>query len=383
MGGCGLVRWSVRGAVWLVAWCFLTGCPGTTPKARAPAHQHIRPPSLSDAPAPTPAKASLPATYEGTIPCDDCPGLRLTLAMWPDGVFYLRATRLQGPNLSAEGASTYEIGRWELTIDGTKLQLFGSQHLPMSFAVKSATRLRKLDADGRELDSGRQWDLVHQKTFSWFEPHVQMDGMYLSEEERGSFTECLTQRVFAIASEAQRRALETHVRQGRTKPKGPVLMTIEGHIVSDADGQAAGRHNIDVQKVVKVWPTETCGRRIVTVRLEDTDWKLVRLRGDPIVPRLDGKEVYVRFQSHGRALLGFTGCNHVRGRYGLEEQRLRIMDVTTTQMACDAGAETEKRLLDGLVSTATWKIRGDTLELYEQDGTGIARFAILQPASEP
>lgn len=375
------MRWTVTGAACLAVSFVLMGCPGG-PVNHDPRPRYIHPPSMADAPTPTPAKASLPATYEGTIPCADCPGLRLTLAMWPDGVFYLRTAALSEVEAAGSDMSTYEIGRWVLTSDGTKLQLIGSADLPISFAVKSATRLRQLDNDDRELDSDRGSDLIRQSEFEWFEPRLRLDGMYLGGPDRGSLTECLTEREFPIASEAQRRRLDAEVQKAQAKRNVAVLATVEGRIVADQGGEAAGRHLIDIERVDHVWPGETCGRRFASISLEDTDWTLVRLRGQPVVQPIEGKEVHVRFRSDGRTLQGYVGCNHVRGRYELDKQRLRIVDLATTGMACDADMVTEERLLTGLSATATWKMRGSHLELYETDGTLIGRFE-ARPSTRP
>ena len=53
---------------------------------------------VSAMPSPTPAKASLPATYEGGL-------------LWPDGVFYRRMTRLDKNGTSQPVIDSYDVGR--------------------------------------------------------------------------------------------------------------------------------------------------------------------------------------------------------------------------------------------------------------------------------
>ncbi|MGD8511510.1 MAG: YbaY family lipoprotein, partial [Gammaproteobacteria bacterium] len=45
---------------------------------------------------PTPAvRLRLPATFRGTLPCADCPGVSHHLDLWPDRVFHLRREWLE------------------------------------------------------------------------------------------------------------------------------------------------------------------------------------------------------------------------------------------------------------------------------------------------
>lgn len=94
---------------------------------------------------------------------------------------------------------------------------------------------------------------------------------------------------------------------------------------------------------------------------------------------IDGEQFHLRFRSEGKTLQDCVGCNQVCGRYEVDKERLRIIDLATTKRACNAGMETEERFLTGMAATATWKIRGNHLELYESDGRPVARFEARLP----
>jgi len=58
------------------------------------------------------AEQSLPATYTGVLPCADCEGIRYTLNMFEDEVFFLRMTYLG----KGKGDSFDDIGTWDLSV---------------------------------------------------------------------------------------------------------------------------------------------------------------------------------------------------------------------------------------------------------------------------
>jgi len=53
-----------------------------------------------------PGGLRLPATFNGTLPCADCVGIRYHLDLWSDGVFHLRQSYL-GTSVVADNR-----GRW-------------------------------------------------------------------------------------------------------------------------------------------------------------------------------------------------------------------------------------------------------------------------------
>jgi copper homeostasis protein (lipoprotein) len=334
---------------------------------------------VSSMPNPTPAKASLPATYEGVLPCADCPGIKTTLNLWPDGVFYRRMTSADKNSTSGHANDSYDVGRWAMTSDGTRLILQTGGDMPDSFAVKSATRLRLLNPDGKEFDSGRDSDLVRQPRLDMFDPRLTLDGMYTTVSGAGRFKECLTEREFSVSAEAQQRVLESAYARVRLTPSEPLLATIEGRISERRDKNSGGQHVVAVERFVNIWPGETCGWGLSGVELENTDWKLVRLGGRPVSRPTGRQETYVRLVSDGKKLQGFAGCNRVLGGYVLEEKRIRVIDLATTRMSCDDIMEEEKEFLNALSLAVTWKIHGNHLELYGPDGKVQGRFESKPP----
>ena len=107
-----------------------------------------------------------PATFSGVLPCADCAGIRYTLNLEPANAFYWRQTYLGKGE--GEGESFYDIGSWSLSEDGKTLTLQGSGEAPLTFAVKSAEMLSKLDLEGKEIQSQLNYNLTRAGQFEWF-----------------------------------------------------------------------------------------------------------------------------------------------------------------------------------------------------------------------
>ena len=62
----------------------------------------------------------LPASFEGELPCADCPGIFYHLDLFEDQMFFLRTTYLG----RGTGAVLDTVGSWEATDDQGRLTLF-------------------------------------------------------------------------------------------------------------------------------------------------------------------------------------------------------------------------------------------------------------------
>ncbi len=87
----------------------LTGCSGDQDAGMAPAAPPVDPPP--------------PGVYAGTFPCDDCPGIEVTLWLRGDGRYFLRQHYLATD--AREGGTFYSLGRWSWRADAERLALAG------------------------------------------------------------------------------------------------------------------------------------------------------------------------------------------------------------------------------------------------------------------
>ncbi len=89
----------------------------------------------------------LPATFSGTLPCADCPGIEVTLTLRADGTYYEHFKYVDRNSQYAE------TGKWAVQNDGKRLVLHGEKNAVEQWTVAGTDELRKLDADGKEIDS--------------------------------------------------------------------------------------------------------------------------------------------------------------------------------------------------------------------------------------
>ena len=112
----------------------------------------------------------------------------------------------------------------------------------------------------------------------------------------------------------------------------------------------------------------------VDVPLENTYWKLVEVGGNAVSTPANGREVYMTLsrEDGSSRLKGHAGCNGLGGDYRIEGRKISFQPITT-RMYCESQMEVEN-LFTGMLSSAdSYRIFGETLELYSQD-TLLGRF---------
>ncbi len=314
---------------------------------------------------------ALPAGFAGELPCADCPGIRYALNLFPDKSFYLRMTYTG----RADAKPFDDIGRWSLSSDGSTLMLKGANESSERFAVKSSDVLRKLDLQGREIDSTLNHDLRRTAAFERIEPRLEMRGMFRYMADAAVFAECQSGQRWPVAMEGEYKTAEAAYLSARKQP-GEELMV-------DLEGQVAMRPNPDsgrptptlvIERYIGIRPGETCGAPFATAPLQETYWKLVLLENKPVIVAENQREPSLVFRSEQNRVTGFGGCNNLTGGYKLNGAEITFGSIAATQMACIQGMDTEEALFKALDKVRTWKIFGEHLELYDAGGNMLARF---------
>jgi|SRR5215472_10905260 len=109
-------------------------------------------------------------------------------------------------------------------------------------------------------------------------------------------------------------------------------------------------------------------------QVENTHWRLVRLRDTPVVAASLQREAFLVLNPGSRRATGSGGCNQISGSYKLKGDRLTFGHMSVTTKACTRGMETEKDFLAALRHATKWNIEGPNLELRDTGGTLLARF---------
>jgi len=317
--------------------------------------------------------ATLPATFTGVLPCADCAGIEHHLDVMPDGSYMLRV-RYLGKD---DGRAFDDIGTWALASDGITLALKGGHEAPLFFSIEDAGTLRKLDLDGRPIESGLDYELRRAEAFAPIEPRLAMRGAFRYMADAADFAECATGRRLPVAMEGAYIDLE---RAYMALPKEgdspvPVMALVEGRIAMRPPMEgSAPLPTLVVERFVRLAPGESCPPRYRTVPLADTPWTLVAVGEEAIVPPQGRPTPQLLLQSAEGRATGSNGCNRFMAGYVVEADRIRFSPAAATRMACPGAEELARRFDDVLASAVRWRVLGEQLELYGADDALLARF---------
>jgi uncharacterized lipoprotein YbaY/heat shock protein HslJ len=202
-----------------------------------------------------------------------------------------------------------------------------------------------------------------------------MRGMYRYLADAAVFTDCATGRRLPVAIAEDHISLERAYLAQRPAPGAPVLVTFQGRIEQrppmEGDGTVA---TVVIERFEGIWPGETCGNPGATEALENTYWKLTRLRGAPVVVHPDQREPHLVLRADGARLTGSGGCNGFQGGYVLDGASLSFGQAAATMMMCPEGMEQEQAFLQALAAVASWRIEGQHLELLDPGGAVVLRL---------
>ena len=106
--------------------------------------------------------------------------------------------------------------------------------------------------------------------------------------------------------------------------------------------------------------------------LLETYWRAVQIDGQTPIRQPGTRELHIVLKREGSRVSGFAGCNSLAGTFQQDGSALRIGDkLAMTRMACvGEGDALEAAFTKALLSTASWRIVGDMLELRDAQGAG-------------
>jgi copper homeostasis protein (lipoprotein) len=318
--------------------------------------------------------APLPATFVGDLPCADCSGQRLTVTLRPGGIFLLRQTYIGVA--AGKDEHVYELGRWVVSEDRTRLILQSGPETPRQFAIKDTGRLRLLGNDGQEIRSRLNYDLVRSDRVDPIDDAIPLRGMFSYQADAASFTECRTGTRFPVAQERDYLALERAYLGARQTPGELLLVTLDGRLTTRPGGEGDALKDATVaERFDRVWPGETCARQAFSkASPTNTYWRPVELAGKPLTMVADQREPHLMLVPTENKLRGFAGCNQFMGRYEVNENSVRFTGVATTRKYCEGAMEQEQEFLHVLEATESFKIVGEALDLHDANSKLLARF---------
>lgn len=322
-------------------------------------------PAVAEAPAPPP-----PGIFVGLLPCADCPGIEYQLELFADGAYYLRTTYQD-----RAGGPFDDIGSWLQSSDGATLALFGGREAPLRFGIAAPDELSMLDPDGRPIESALDYTLTRDDTRERIEPSLHMRGMFTYFADSAILQECLTGRRMPVAMEQDYLRLEQAYMETRREPADSLLVNLAGRIVERVNMEGPARPTVVVEEFKGIWPGESCGAKFANADFFETYWKLTQLEGEPVIVSGQQREPHVIFRDGAPAsVAGYGGCNRFTGGLEQDGTALEFGVLAATQMACADTMQREHVLLQTLGEVRRWKIIGQHLELFDDDGRLRARL---------
>ena len=108
--------------------------------------------------------------------------------------------------------------------------------------------------------------------------------------------------------------------------------------------------------------------------LQGREWKLVELGGQPVATPAEFTSPFITFEADTPGVTGNTGCNSFFGGVDVSGASMLFGVLGSTRRACpDPIADVERRFLQALGETRTWRIEGSQLLLLSGD-TVLARL---------
>lgn len=203
-----------------------------------------------------------------------------------------------------------------------------------------------------------------------------MRGLYRYMADAASFFDCTSGDQFPVAPDGGSVALQAAYAAARPAPGAPMLVTVDARVIRRAveDG-GSPRPVLQVDRFIAASKQAQCEVAASTAAsLENTYWKLIALRGKPVVMSDRQREPHLMLQPEQHRVTGSGGCNRLSGGYTLAGDRLTFGRAAGTLMACADGMDQERAFLDALAEVTRWRIEGQRLELLDSRGEVLARF---------
>jgi heat shock protein HslJ len=198
-------------------------------------------------------------------------------------------------------------------------------------------------------------------------------GTYSESADGAMFTHCATRARFPIAREGDFEVLANAYASVPHEPGAPVVVSLVGRLqpLPIVEGNPP-RDQLIVDRLLRIWPDETCEKATVHTTLDNTYWKLVELNGKPFATHEDQREVHVILRADSNQVRGFAGCNPFEGQYEGKGTRLRFHSLAVAESAC-AYIDEEVAFIAALERVTNCQSLGESLDLRD-DVRSIARL---------
>jgi uncharacterized lipoprotein YbaY/heat shock protein HslJ/uncharacterized lipoprotein NlpE involved in copper resistance len=319
-----------------------------------------------------PSQISLPATFSGTLPCADCPGVLQTLTLRGDGLYRLRRVYQDKPNGLFSEAGGWKIADNVLHLNnGTETSLF---------AIIADDILRPLDSAGQSIKTPANLDLRRASDVDPLNDSVKWRGEFIYMADAATFTDCASGLRWPVAMTGDYLTAERNYSKASLVPGSPLWIAFTGRLERLPGMEGPVIEQMVIEKFGTSHFKKACGSLaskagLAVAELKNTYWKLLTVNDHHIpVAASPTRQIHMTLTSEGSRVSGFSGCNRFTGAFKHTGNKLHFSQMAGTMMACLAREmELESEVLKALGATTHYRIEGEHLLLLTRDKV-VARF---------
>ena len=337
----------------MVASVFLAGC--------STKQTNMQPAGEASAPEAPPFDSAV--TFTGTIPCNDCLQVDITLNIRPDGIYQLRKTYLSD---QSDASVSSQMGKWRYGADGKFLILGKEIGLLKTYVIESPNRLTFVGWEGSDNKSQIQYELTRSTSPAPFDDVVKIRGMFGINKGTATFKECASQVSFAVNPAGDyNAALQNYMNTPHDMNKA-ILLSILGRLVKH------DREELVIEQFRKFYPNSDCQGNKIKTSLTGTHWQVLEIQQQKW-SEISDKMAHLLLK-RDKTIEGFSGCNKISGTFLVKGDVLLIKRDLSSRKACPGGMEGENRLVAVLDDAESFRIEENILELIDQNDQVLARF---------
>ena len=206
-----------------------------------------------------------------------------------------------------------------------------------------------------------------------------MEGMYKYMADTATFKDCMTSKYYPVVLEEESSTLEKAYLNEMNGTSEFLKVELEGKIVKRAKTESSIPEDmLLVERFIRIVGKGDCKEQQVNVPITNNYWKLVSLYGKKVQLDADEYEAHILLRqglNGAGALKVVTGCSIIAGTYKVEENtiKLRASAFEKKRESCKNRA-VEKDFVAVLDAVRYWRIKGETLKLFDEMDILLATF---------
>ncbi len=313
-------------------------------------------------------RLSLPATFVGSIPCEDCVRVDIVLNLRPDQLYQLRKTYISSGQRVKKVES--QMRNWRYSSDGRMIILGKQKGMLKTYVVADDNTLVFLELESERGKDPITYTLTRSPGYDPFSDSVKMLGMFSLSESGGTIIECSSGEVFSVSRSGDfERMAKEYLRMPHNQSE-PLLLSFTGTI--HGTGESFG-DSITINDFNRLYLNGNCLGEQQSKSLTDSVWTLETI-GNRDMAGYEYRSAPYLILRRDNTLQGFAGCNDISGTYLVRGDVLLFKRMIQTRLACFEGNELESLFLETLDNAELFTIEEETMTILDQNGEVLATF---------